>query len=197
MIMTYVTGFMTALILPTRFCINVRLSRLSSNLLFSSSSLWNARITLAPARFSLVMPSTLSRRSCTLRYIGMLTAITPNTTRDSNGIVTTKIIADLKSMVNAITIAPNTIKGERRNRRSTMLTPDWAWLMSLVSRVISVAVPALSISEKENVWIWANSSCRTRLPNPTAAFAAKYWAVTEHKSPISPKATMTRHIRRM
>ena len=40
----------------------------------------------------------------------------------------------------------------------------------------------------------ANSSCRTFAANPTAAFAAKYCAVMEQISPISPSAAMTRHI---
>ena len=35
---------------------------------------------------------------------------------------------------------------------------------------------------------------RTPVPNPAAAFAAKYWAVIEHTSPISPSATSTKHI---
>ena len=48
----------------------------------------------------------------------------PNTTTDKSGIVTTNTSAALTSTVNAMTIAPNTIKGERRNRRRNRLTPD-------------------------------------------------------------------------
>ena len=47
----------------------------------------------------------------------------PNTTIDSSGIVTTKISAALKSIVNAMIIEPNTMNGERMNRRSTKLVP--------------------------------------------------------------------------
>ena len=47
----------------------------------------------------------------------------PNTTTASTGIVTTKIIAAFQSIVNAMTIAPKTINGERRNRRKNILTP--------------------------------------------------------------------------
>ena len=46
---------------------------------------------------------------------------------------------------NAIAIAPKTMKGERRKRRSVMLTPVCTWLMSLVMRVIIVEVPISSI----------------------------------------------------
>ena len=73
----------------------------------------------------------------------------PNTTIERRGIVTTNIRAALTFIVNAITIAPNTIKGERRNSLRTMLTPDCVWLISLVILVISVDVPTVSSSEKE------------------------------------------------
>ena len=46
--------------------------------------------------------------------------------RDNSGITTTKITADFTSTVNAITIAPNTINGERRKSRSTIFTPACA-----------------------------------------------------------------------
>ena len=55
-------------------------------------------------------------------------------------------LADLTSIVNDMIIAPNTINGERRNKRSTRLTPVWIWLISLVIRVSSVDVPIVSIS---------------------------------------------------
>ena len=76
----------------------------------------------------------------------MLTSIIPNTTIDNAGIVTTKVMADLTSIVNDMIIAPNTINGERKNKRSTRLTPVWIWLISLVIRVSSVDVPIVSIS---------------------------------------------------
>ena len=65
----------------------------------------------------------------------------PNTTMDSSGIVTTNTSAALTSMVNAITIAPNTTKGERSSSRSARFRPDCTWLMSLVMRVIRVSTP--------------------------------------------------------
>ena len=40
------------------------------------------------------------------------------------GITTTKVSAALTSIANAKNIAPKTINGERKNRRSTMFTPD-------------------------------------------------------------------------
>ena len=76
----------------------------------------------------------------------MPAAIMPNTTAESSGIAATKIIAAFQSMKKAMTIAPNTIKGERRNSRSTRLTPDCSWLMSLVMRVMSVDWPISSSS---------------------------------------------------
>ena len=80
----------------------------------------------------------------------------PKTMTASTGIATAKTSAALTSIVNAIIIAPNTINGERKNRRSTRLTPFCTWLMSLVIRVISVDVPMVSISVKERLWICLN-----------------------------------------
>ena len=96
------------------------------------------------------MPSTLSSPACTFLYRGMVHIMMPNTTRASRGMATTKISALLTSMVNAMIMAPNTMMGERRNRRRTMFTPDCTWLMSLVMRVIMVEVPALSILVKSS-----------------------------------------------
>ena len=45
-------------------------------------------------------------------------------------------------------MAPKTMKGERRNRRKTMLTPDCTWFTSLVIRVIKVSAPKRSSCEK-------------------------------------------------
>ena len=80
-------------------------------------------MTLLPVRFSLVMPSTLSSAACTFLYSGILTSMMPNTTTDSSGMVTTNTSAAFTSIVNAMTIAPNTINGERKNRRRTRFTP--------------------------------------------------------------------------
>ena len=57
----------------------------------------------------------------------------------------TKTSATFASTVNAIAIAPKTMKGERRKRRSVMLTPVCTWLISLVMRVIIVEAPISSI----------------------------------------------------
>ena len=76
----------------------------------------------------------------------MLYRIMANTTTDNTGIVTTNTRAAFTSTVNAMIMAPKTINGERKNSLSTMLTPDCAWLISLVIRVIRVEVPMVSIS---------------------------------------------------
>ena len=75
----------------------------------------------------------------------------PNITTDRSGIAATNTRAAFASTINAIIMAPNTMNGERRNRRSTILTPDCAWLISLVILVISVDVPMVSISVKEKL----------------------------------------------
>ena len=79
--------------------------------------------------------------------------MTPNTTIDKSGIVTTKISAAFTLIVKAIIIAPNTINGDLRNSLSTRLTPDCNWLISLVILVISVLVPILSISVYDRLCI--------------------------------------------
>ena len=89
------------------------------------------------------------------------------------------------------------MNGLRRNSRSAMFTPFCTWLISLVMRVMSVLVPAVSISEKPSVWIWANSICRSPAAQPTAARAAKYWAVTLQARPISASSTSSPHRRRI
>ena len=118
-----------------------------------------------------------------------------NTTTASAGITMTKGIAAFASTVNAITIAPNTTNGERRNRRRNMLIPFCTWLMSFVIRLIKVEVPRVSISLKERVLIWANKSFRKSRPVETADFAAKYCAVIAKPNPMIPSRTRRAPIR--
>ena len=179
---------------PTYFCASVRIWFAFSNRFVSSSSLLNARITLAPVRFSLVARSTWSRSACTFLYIGIVTSMIPNTISERSGIVTTNTSAAFTSTVNAMIIAPNTMNGERRNNRKTRFTPDWIWLISLVIRVINVDVPNWSISVNVNFWICSNNPCLIPVPTPVAAFAAKYCAVMEQTSPMIPSAISTKHI---
>ena len=70
----------------------------------------------------------------------------PKTTMDSRGITTTNTMADFTSTVKAMIMAPNTMKGDRRNRRRNRFRPVCTWLMSLVMRVMRVEVPTRSIS---------------------------------------------------
>ena len=120
--------------------------------------------------------------------------MTPNTTTDSSGMAATNTRAAFASTVNAMIMAPNTINGDRRKRRSTRLTPDCTWLTSLVSLVIRVDVPIASISVNERPWMWTKRACLTPAPKPAAAFAEKYCAVIEQISPVSPSAISTKHI---
>ena len=124
----------------------------------------------------------------------MVMSMIPNTITDKSGITITKMTADFTSTVNAMIMAPNTMNGERKNRRSTRFTPAWAWFTSLVIRVMSVELPSVSISVNVKLWICLNNACRTPVPNPDAAFAEKYWAVMEQTSPMMPSAIRTRHI---
>ena len=55
-----------------------------------------------------------------------------------------KISDIFASMVNAIIMAPNTTKGERRRRRRAKFIPVCTWFTSLVIRVIRVDVPVVS-----------------------------------------------------
>ena len=68
----------------------------------------------------------------------------PNTTRLSAGIATANHTAASPSIVKAITIAPNTTKGERRSSRSVRFSPVCTWFMSLVIRVTRVGMPVRS-----------------------------------------------------
>ena len=123
-------------------------------------------------------------------------SIIPNTTTESAGIVTTKVMADFTSMVNAIIIAPNTINGDLKNNLSTRLTPVCIWLISLVIRVSNVDVPIVSISVYDSEVMCLNNALLSPVPKPVAALAEKYWAVNEQVRPIIPRSTITRHILR-
>ena len=70
----------------------------------------------------------------------------PKTTKASTGIATAKINAAGTSIVNAMIIAPNTTKGERKKSLSVKFTPFCSWFISLVILVIIVDVPILSNS---------------------------------------------------
>ena len=185
LIITYVTGFVSAEIRPTINCILVNALFSSEKRVISSCSLWKARITRTPVRFWRTLPNTWSSFSWTLRYNGIVINMIPKTTIASNGMTIANTTAAFTSTVNDITIAPNTINGERKSRRSTIFVPDWIWLISLVIRVIMVEVPISSISRKEILSIFANNPCRSFAANPTAAFAAKYCAVIEQVRPTS------------
>ena len=63
-------------------------------------------------------------------------------------------------------IAPNTMTGERRNSRSTMLTPVCTWLTSFVRRVIRLAEEKRSMSANENSCTWSNIALRRFAPKP-------------------------------
>ena len=123
LMITSVSGFVSPEIIPANFCKAVSRSFPSKKASFSLSSRLKARMTRTPVRFSLVIFKIVSSAPCTFLYIGFVTPMTVKTTRDKSGIVTTKMSAACTSMVNAMTMAPNTINGERRNRRSTMLMP--------------------------------------------------------------------------
>ena len=100
-------------------------------------------------------------------------------------------------MVNAIIMEPNTINGDRRNSRKKMFSPDCTWLMSPVSRVISVDGPTPSSSVNDSLVMCSNTACRSPVENPVAARAAKYCAVIENASPAAPSSTSSPHIRPM
>ena len=119
----------------------------------------------------------------------------PNTTTDSAGMATTNVIASRVSIVNAMTAAPSTMNGERKNRRSVRFTPDCTWLMSLVRRVMSVDVPMRSSAVNESACRCRNDSRRTRAANPVAARAAKYCAVIDDTQPTTASPTRIRLMR--
>ena len=74
--------------------------------------------------------------------MGRVAAMMPNTTTDKSGMVTTKIQAARAFTVNAMTIAPATTKGLRRNSRRKRFRPFCTWFTSLVIRVIRVLAPS-------------------------------------------------------
>ena len=111
------------------------------------------------------------------------------------GTATRKIIAQRVSTVKAAITAPITINGDRKKRRKNWFTPDSARFISPVILVISDAAPILSRRFIERLFIFLNISRRTAVPNPYAALAAKYCAVTALISPNTPISTKSPHIR--
>ena len=97
-------------------------------------------------------------------------------------------------IVKAITIAPNTTKGERRRSLRERLSPLCTWLMSPVSLVIRVGTPMRSRSENESSWTCAKRALRSLVEHPTDAFAAKYCAVMEQTIPITPRAIKIKNL---
>ena len=108
-----------------------------------------------------------------------------NTTINSRIVVQTNIMAEGTSSLNAIIMAPNTTKGERSSSLRVRFSPCCTWFISLVMRVMRVEVPMSSSSVWESLPICSKRAWRRAVTKPTDAFAAKYWAVTEHTSPMN------------
>ena len=151
-------------------------------------------MTLTPVWFSLVSLRSVSSPFCIFSYLGMLQPVMKTTTKAKSAIVTTKTSACLKSIVNAIAIAPNTTKGDLKRSLIVMLTPCWTWFISLVILVIMADVPSLSISEYDNFWILSKRAFFAFLAKPAAAFAAKNCAVTALIQPTKHSNISKRHI---
>ena len=77
---------------------------------------------------------------------GTVRFITKNITAASRGEAIRNISVSFTDTVKAIITAPITIKGERRNRRSSIFMPVCAWSISTVIRVTRVEEPRESIS---------------------------------------------------
>ena len=103
-----------------------------------------------------------------------------------------KVGRDIGVMTNAIIIAPKTIIGERKKRRSVIFTPVWTWFISLVILVIIDERPSLSDSVYESPPRCAKSIFLSLVDVPIAALAAKYCAVMAQVKPIIPRATRIR-----
>ena len=120
---TNVTGFISAPIVPAFSLPFVKARFFSRKFLRSSSSLQKARTTRTPVKFSRAASTTLSDFSCAFLYSGVVMPMMSATATNSAGITAANTHADGGSIKNAAIIAPNTIKGERRNRRRNMFTP--------------------------------------------------------------------------
>ena len=112
----------------------------------SPSSWQKARMTLAPDKFSLVDSSTSSSFACVFLYKGIQIHITAYTTIAKTSMDKANTPAASPSIINAQTSAPNTIKGERKNKRRNKLMPVCILSTSPVIRVRMVASPILSKS---------------------------------------------------
>ena len=118
--------------------------------------------------------------------------MTVNTITASTGISITKSMAAFLSTVNAITIAPNTTKGERRSSLRPMLMPWDTEFASTDMRFMSCAVPVLSSCRYERDWMWLNRSFLMSPVAIAAAFAEKYWAISVQLKPIRERASRMR-----
>ena len=131
---------------PTPTCIWVSFSFSRRNSSISEAWRLKARTTRTPSRFSRVVFMMRSSWPWFARYIGAVVRMIPNTTMKRITMVTAKMRPARALIVKAMTMAPNTMNGERMKRRSAMLTPLSTALMSEVMRVIRGLVPSVSIS---------------------------------------------------
>ena len=121
--------------------------------------------------------------------------IRKNTTPPIPIIAATKISALVKSMVNAINMAPNTTKGLLRKSLKNIFTPVWTLFTSLVILVIMVLVPTSSISGYDRFIRCLKSTSLNLVAKPIAAFAEKYCAVIATAHPTIASTNRTTIIR--
>ena len=82
-----------------------------------------ARTTLAPARFSRVMPLISSSERCTLPFLGMVIAMISQINPAMIKVTARKISPIFQSIMSDATSAPTTMNGERKKSRRKRLTP--------------------------------------------------------------------------
>ncbi len=109
-----------------------------------------------------------------------------STTREREGL-------EVKAMVTPPTI----IRGARMRMRKAIMMNIWTWLMSLVVRVMRVAVPKDSNSVRERAAVLRNTAPRRSRPKPMETWELKIPLLTAQSTPKRAKSSISAPVRRM
>ena len=109
----------------------------------------------------------------TARKAGMALRAMSSSPAISTGMTTTKVMASVPPMRQAMMTAKTNISGARTAMRMAIMKAICTFVMSVVRRVTSEAVEKRSMFSKEKRWMRSNTSCRTFLAKPAEARAPK------------------------
>ncbi len=183
-ITSIMTGIKAAIILLTLMAFSVRSALASSKRAFSFSIRLKARITRIPVKFSLSTRFNLSIFNCINLKRGMALLMVNPITMAMTGMTATMTSDSGRSLDIAMIMPPIHMIGAMIIMRMIIKVTVCSWLISLVVRVISVAVPKWLNSCREKLSTRAKILRRKIVPKPVAVLEDKKLAITEQTVPM-------------